>query len=203
MIPDDKGWHLTPAQVSDYAGERATMAQAASVETHLTACGRCRSMLDPVLPDLPMDRMWQQIVLTVDGAPTGRFRRAVRWLGALRPSATFRAAALRPRLIVITGIAVLVLLTLAIQPRNVVQEKQGVRAVAASQRPPQPSVTTPDRPSALQVSGMTSGIPHPRPAAPPARRDGPAIHVPSPMRLAVPPEPRRDRIPWRTGRHPR
>jgi hypothetical protein len=174
-------------------------------------------MLEGVLPDLTIDRMWQQILVTVDSAPAGRFRRAVEWMRAQWPSASFAAVALRPRLIAL-ALAFVLGLTIAIQQMDRPGDGGNANSVAASAVPSEAPTSAPNALSALQISGAARGLPLPRPE--PASSDsgrpvpssynrgggpGAGKHVPSPPHLAAAPETRRDprdHVPWRSGCHP-
>jgi hypothetical protein len=192
MTPEENGWHLAQAQLADYAGGRSTFAQAASVEKHLTACAGCRSMLTDVLPALPVDRMWRHILAATDPAPKGRRHRAAGRMRMWSWTALFPASAIGPRRIGIAVLTFLLGLTMVVPLAYSRDREETVGTVTATAgSPQQPTVEFPPLPETFKKRVGTPGSPD--------------ASAPVPLQAAPPQaahrEPR-DRIPWRSGRHP-
>jgi len=138
MIPDQNGWHLAECQLADYAGGRSTVAQAASVETHMTACAHCRARLGEVLPGLPIERMWQHILSATDPAPPRQRRKSAartttrRWMPFVGAPASGR------RRIGFAVLALLLFLPLVVHPADARDDNMSVTAVAGPGDEPVP-----------------------------------------------------------------
>jgi hypothetical protein len=209
MMPNENGWHLAEAQLADYASGRSTVAQAASAETHMTACARCRSRLEGVLPELPIERMWRQILAATDPAPPGRPHHAT-GRTRMRPWMTFfPVPVFGPQRI---GIAVLTLvlgLTLVLPlayPRDDSRSAGGRTPGAGFARA---TAVPPPRPETLQRDHGTIRLPRKGAVKRSITVVPPTSHAPQappslPRQLQSPgptQEPH-DRMPWRSGGHP-
>lgn len=143
MMPDENGWHLAEGRLADYAQGRSTLAQAASVETHMTACAHCRSRLMEVLPELPIERMWQQILSETEPAPPSP-RHEATGRTTMRPWMTFFRARVRSRRRI--GFAVLMLLlcfALAAHPAYPRPDSRSVGAASPNAVPMPAAVAAP------------------------------------------------------------
>jgi len=54
-------WHVDDALLQRYAEDRLGLAAAASVETHLTACERCRAAVVPAIPSVAAGDLWERV----------------------------------------------------------------------------------------------------------------------------------------------
>jgi hypothetical protein len=205
-------WHVTQAQLADYARGRSTLAQAASVEAHLTACTGCRSALEEVLPEQPIDRMWQHILSAVGPAAPRRSRHAAR---RMRMWATSCAAAVcPPRRVGIAALALLLGLALTVQLTSRRDDETGAGSATAAAGSSRRAAVPPGSTANLQADRTTrlrvpetpnSGNPSGRTASygleSPGRLVPGPVPPPSPAAGTRPSEPR-DRIAWRSGYQP-
>jgi anti-sigma factor RsiW len=208
MIPDENSWHLAEGQLADYARGRSTVAQAASVETHMTACAHCRSRLAEMLPELPVERMWQHILSATDPAPPRQRHQATRRT-RLRSWMAFSPAPVSgPRRVGIAVLALLLFLPLVVHVTYPRDDNRSVSAVTQGKDPAR--ATSVPGPEALQKGGRTIRLGRKEAVNPSIPVAPPTSHAPQGPR-SLPPQLRsqgtaeyepRDRIPWRSGRHP-
>ena len=208
MIPEKAGWHLAEGQLADYAHGRSTLARAASVETHLTVCAHCRSRLEGVLPDLPVERMWQHILSTTDPAPPGRSQQAARPT-RMRPwTAFFLAPVFSPQRISVAVMTLLLCLTLVVHLASPRADRRSTGAMTAETATAQatavPSSETLQKDVESTIRLPSNGAANRSITVVPPRsnRSGPSTLPPllrSPGTAKYEP---RDHIPWRSGCHP-
>ena len=207
MIPDENGWHPAEGWLADYAHGRSAFAQAASVETHITACAHCRSRLTEVQPDLPIEQMWQHILAVTGPAPPTRRHQATGRTEA-GPWTTFFTAPISGRRRIAFAVLTLVLcLTLAMHPAFPRDNSKGVSALT-SEAGSAHATAAPVLPRTLQSDDGPIRPPRKgavNPNIPDVPR--PASHAPAAQRSSSPEteitqrEPR-ERLAWRSGSHP-
>lgn len=73
-------WHLEEEQMERYARGNLGDTEAFSVEAHLEACHRCRSLVAAAPPERA-DRIWTSVLERVDAPERGRFERGIVGLG--------------------------------------------------------------------------------------------------------------------------
>jgi len=98
-------WHMDDGLAVRYADGELNPTLAASVEAHLLACDRCRSLLTPRVPDARLDRVWAEVADAVDTPVPGPFERLLRAIGVHDHTARLMAAAYSLRLPWITASA--------------------------------------------------------------------------------------------------
>ena len=105
-------WHLDRELADRYAGGQVTDVLAASVEQHLIACASCRALLaEPGRTDaLRMDRVWAEIVETVEAPKVGLVERVLRLLRVSDSTARLVATTPSLRGAWLTGVAALLVL---------------------------------------------------------------------------------------------
>jgi hypothetical protein len=74
-------WHVDGALLQQYAQDRLGLAAAASVETHLTACERCRAVVGREVPTPAAGDVWQRVRAEIAAPPESAALRALRRLG--------------------------------------------------------------------------------------------------------------------------
>jgi hypothetical protein len=74
-------WHVDDTVLERYAEDRLGLAAAASVETHLTACERCRAEVGRVLLSPSVESTWQRVRAEIARPPEPRVVRLLRRLG--------------------------------------------------------------------------------------------------------------------------
>jgi hypothetical protein len=74
-------WHADPALLRRYAQGEVNDARASSVETHLLACEVCRVKLSAIVPVAPIDRIWLEVVDSLDAPRRGSVERFLSWVG--------------------------------------------------------------------------------------------------------------------------
>jgi anti-sigma factor RsiW len=68
-------WHADGRLLHLYARGEVDDARASSVEAHLLTCEACRSELSAIVPSAPLDRIWLEVVDSVDAPRRGSFER--------------------------------------------------------------------------------------------------------------------------------
>jgi hypothetical protein len=89
-------WHADPRLLHLYARGEVDDARASSVEAHLLACGACRADLSAIVPAAPLERIWVELVDSVDAPRRGTFERFLVRVGV--PDHTARLLAATPSL---------------------------------------------------------------------------------------------------------
>ena len=83
-------WHLDDAMAQRYADGGTAPAFAASVEQHLTGCPDCRALVPQ--DGLRTDRIWAEVLDTVEAPRIGAVEAVLRRLGVSHPTARLVAA---------------------------------------------------------------------------------------------------------------
>ncbi|MFD8527183.1 zf-HC2 domain-containing protein [Streptosporangium canum] len=91
-------WHMDGGMAVKYADGELNPTLAASVEAHLLACDRCRSLLVPRVPQVRLDRIWEEVAEAVDAPVPGPFERLLRAIGVHDHTARLLGAAYSLRL---------------------------------------------------------------------------------------------------------
>jgi hypothetical protein len=89
-------WHADGRLLRLYARGEVDDALASSVEAHLQACETCRSELSAIVPAAPLDRIWLEVVDSVDAPRRGSFERFLARVGV--PDHVARLLAATPSL---------------------------------------------------------------------------------------------------------
>jgi len=74
-------WHVTADELTRYAGGDAAASDAFSLEAHMVSCEICRAQVADRFPAEPLERMWANVVETIDPQPARRLERTLRGLG--------------------------------------------------------------------------------------------------------------------------
>lgn len=74
-------WHVDDALLDQYAKDRLGLAAAASVETHLTACERCRTTVARTVPGATAGDLWERVRVEIAVPRESPVVRALRRLG--------------------------------------------------------------------------------------------------------------------------
>ena len=86
-------WHADDGILSAYAEGRLDRARSASVEQHLTGCGRCRAAVQPYADEAVLRQAWADTVDTLDRPRVSLFERVLIWCGLPPTSARLAAGA--------------------------------------------------------------------------------------------------------------
>lgn len=99
-------WHVSEQLIADFARSPGAIDEvtAASIEQHLTVCGRCQSGLAAAAPEAPIDAIWAEVEDRIDRAGGGVTERLLQRLAV--DSAPARLIAATPALRVGTLLAV-------------------------------------------------------------------------------------------------
>jgi hypothetical protein len=89
-------WHADPRLLRGYARGEVDDARASSVEAHLLACQACRMELGALVPAAPLERIWLEVVDSVDLPRRGSFERLLAKVGV--PDHVARLLAATPSL---------------------------------------------------------------------------------------------------------
>jgi hypothetical protein len=93
MTTETQDWHADPALLSSYLAGALEAVTAASVERHVTRCGRCRGSVAAVFDTPLVDRTWAAIRDAVERPPLPVPLRLARRCGLPEPTAVLLAAA--------------------------------------------------------------------------------------------------------------
>ena len=69
-------WHADPPTLEAYATGSLDDVRASSLEAHLLACEICRERLATSVPAASLDRMWHEVVVSLDAPRPGVVRSA-------------------------------------------------------------------------------------------------------------------------------
>jgi anti-sigma factor RsiW len=89
-------WHVDTGLLHLYARGQVDDARASSVEAHLLTCETCRSELSAIVPAVPLDRIWLEVVDSVEAPRRGSFERFLARVGV--PDHVARLLAATPSL---------------------------------------------------------------------------------------------------------
>ena len=87
------GWHVEPALLGRYAAGSLGGSAAASIETHLLSCARCRAALAPAVDPARLAAVWTEVVDRVDAPRRTPVERLLLRLGMNDDTARLVAAA--------------------------------------------------------------------------------------------------------------
>ena len=74
-------WHVTADELTRYAGGSAAASEAFSLEAHMVSCDVCRAQVADRFPAEPLERVWADVVETIDPQPARPLERVLRGLG--------------------------------------------------------------------------------------------------------------------------
>ncbi len=114
-------WHVSPALVEQYAAGRLDYAAQASIEQHLTACGRCRDQVTRDAPAPDLAGLWEGVREEIAAPPEPLLVRLLRRLGLPEPDGVVLAAspALRlPWILAVFGALVFTVLAASMSARR-------------------------------------------------------------------------------------
>jgi hypothetical protein len=74
-------WHADRASLLLYARGEVDDAHASSLEAHVLVCEACRVDLGALVPAAPLERMWLEVMDSVDAPRRGSFERFLAWAG--------------------------------------------------------------------------------------------------------------------------
>ena len=107
------GRHLVLAQLSGYAADRLSAAEAAALEEHLLACPECRALVGSAgaVDDRRLDAVWTEVVDALDQPRSSVAERVLHRLGTSRETARLILAAPSLRLPWLAAVATCLLLS--------------------------------------------------------------------------------------------
>lgn len=115
MSPNDpSAWHAGSDLLAAYVRGNASRTRAASVEAHLLGCAACRTVVASLTAPQRLERNLAAVTDRIDLERTSRVERFVRRLGVPQHLAKLVAAGPAERVSWLTGIAVAVLVALAL-----------------------------------------------------------------------------------------
>ena len=103
-------WHVDETSAARYAARGLDATSAASVESHLLACDRCRATVGEQIDDALLDSVWMALTDALDQPTVGAFERTLQRAGCSDLTARIVAATTRARWSFMAAIACSLLL---------------------------------------------------------------------------------------------
>jgi hypothetical protein len=105
-------WHVDDTSAARYAARGLDATSAASVESHLLACDRCRATVGDQTDQVLLDSVWMALTDTLDQPAVGAFERVLQRTGCSDVTSRIVAATTRARWSFLVAVAASVVLAM-------------------------------------------------------------------------------------------